>query len=392
LNMDNPAELCSRIEDEYRALLGTVPGVVYTLDEQGCFTYLSDTVETFLGYSNNELVGTHFSVILSPADIPEVSRQYVLPRFSGIPTGSDRAPKLFDERRAYPRRTSELKMRVRSKPQNNSEEQYCRCKVNSSGRYKIDDGNGVQFCGTVGIIFDITSEDASSFDLDSKKKYNTLDLLSQALAHAFSNVFTGIYGNLQLIEMQAGEDNRFSGNIDAIKNSVEKAVTLIKQLSKTISDAGKDSRCLYNLIEEVGGEILSGSSLQFECTHHERVWEIEPDPDYIRHILRSLFFYLRYNTTMSGVLKIRISNIEEKLGKLPRFDCEYLKVAIELPASWNNGSHEYPMSGCNEVLEKITTMALSYSLLKKVGAAMEVLGFSGNASVTLYIPAMRYSE
>jgi hypothetical protein len=86
-----------------------------------------------------------------------------------------------------------------------------------------------------------------------------------------------------------------------------------------------------------------------------------------------------------------VSNVEEQLGKLPRYDCKYLKIAIELPPSWNNGPEGYTMAGCNEVLEKITTMALSYSLLKKVGAAMEVLGFSENASVTLYLPALEQS-
>ena len=83
----------------YECLLGTLPGLVYTLDQRGVFTSISTTVESTFGFSGAELIGCHFGALLHPEDVQSISRDFILPRFAGVPTGNDRSPKLFDERR-----------------------------------------------------------------------------------------------------------------------------------------------------------------------------------------------------------------------------------------------------------------------------------------------------
>jgi hypothetical protein len=74
---------------------------------------------------------------------------------------------------------------------------------------------------------------------------------------------------------------------------------------------------------------------------------------------------------------------------LPRFDCKYLKVHILLPLNGLSGCQSCSQSyeGCNETLQKISTLALSYTLLKKTGAVLETDN-SEVPCITLYIPAM----
>lgn len=379
------------MEGHYQTLLSTVPGVVYALDDTGRFTYLSDVLESILGYSHRELIGAHFSTVLFSEDVAEVSRRTVLPRFSGIATGSDRAPKLFDERRASPRKTSDLRVRLRARSmRNNGEEQILLCKVNAAGKYKKGSDGGTVFCGTVGIIFDVTPEECASIISNNKKRYSVVDLLSQALSHAFGNVFTGIYGNLQLIEMHLNGKEEVVANINAIKNSVEKAVGLIKQMRQTISEVSKEKRDLITLAQEVVEEVFTESKLECRFTTDSSLWDIEPDFDYIRHILRSVFYYIHHNVDGPGIIYINISNDHSEAdGTLPRYDCKYLKVEILLPSNGLNRFHSAQaiMEGCNEALHKISTMALSYSLLKKIGAAIRV-GNQENPSVILFIPAV----
>ncbi|NLL13878.1 MAG: PAS domain S-box protein [Fibrobacter sp.] len=377
------------MDDHCQTLLATVPGIVYVLDKEGKFTFISEVMQSILGYSQNDLLGTHFSTIIHPEDVNIVSRKHVLPRFAGIPTGSEKAPKLFDERRSNARKTSELRLRLRARSmQNDGSDQILLCKVNAAGRYKSRNEGNMEFDGTIGIIYDITLDQYAPATVNIHKRYNVLDLLSQALSHAFSNVFTGIYGNLQLIEMHLEGKEEVVSNIDAIKNSVEKALVLINKMKKTISHVTENENNLSALIQQVADEVFSESKLEYKLIAESNLRNMEPDPDYIRHILRSVFYHIHNNIGDPGRLIINLSNLQDN-HNLPRFDCRYLKVHIMLPlcglSGYQSSSPSY--EGCNDTLQKISTMALSYTLLKKTGAVLETDN-SLTPSITLYIPAI----
>jgi PAS domain S-box-containing protein len=99
----------SASEERYRTLVTTIPDIVCRIDTEGRFTFLNDAVRS-LGYGPRELIGLPFTEIVFPADVENVSRRLVLPRFAGQRTGDEGAPKLFDERRTGSRQT--LRMEV----------------------------------------------------------------------------------------------------------------------------------------------------------------------------------------------------------------------------------------------------------------------------------------
>jgi PAS domain S-box-containing protein len=53
-------------EKKHRTLVETIRDIVYTIDLEGRFTYISPMVEIVIGFSSNELIGEHFIEILSP--------------------------------------------------------------------------------------------------------------------------------------------------------------------------------------------------------------------------------------------------------------------------------------------------------------------------------------
>ncbi|MFO8013764.1 MAG: PAS domain S-box protein, partial [Phycisphaerae bacterium] len=138
--------------DSYEALLATIPDVVYELDPEGRFTFVSPAVRHF-GYTPDELIGERFSYLVHPEDFQVVSRLHVLPRYEGVHTGEEAAPKLFDERRSGDRGTQNLEVRLLAKDGG----PVRHCEVHASGMWEAGNSGGKRrFTGTVGIIRDVT--------------------------------------------------------------------------------------------------------------------------------------------------------------------------------------------------------------------------------------------
>ncbi|MES2879976.1 MAG: EAL domain-containing protein [Pseudomonadota bacterium] len=151
-------------EERYRSLVTTVPDIVYRIDPEGRFTFLNDAVRN-LGYTPEELIGAHFSILMKPSDVVMASRQNALPRYAGTKTGMAGSPRLFDERRSGVRRTAGLEVHLLPSAGKKSSQDlalpvgeiFLTVEVSSSGLYSTPHGKErAVFLGTVGIIRDIT--------------------------------------------------------------------------------------------------------------------------------------------------------------------------------------------------------------------------------------------
>lgn len=141
--------------DIYRAILQTLPDIVYEIDERGYFIYINDAVEK-LGYKREELIGKHFSIIVHPEDMEFSQRTTVLERMKGAKTGDDGAPRLFDERRSGKRLTRKLNLRLVHADEKNSKP--IEGEIVSIGIYNFKESKDKVFLGTLGIIRDVSEK------------------------------------------------------------------------------------------------------------------------------------------------------------------------------------------------------------------------------------------
>ncbi len=63
-------------EERYRFLVENSPDVVFSIDAEGKFTYLSETIERMTGRTPDELIGGHFSRIVDDASMPIASERW----------------------------------------------------------------------------------------------------------------------------------------------------------------------------------------------------------------------------------------------------------------------------------------------------------------------------
>lgn len=129
-------------EKLYRYLVDSSPDIIYTLDQEGRFTFVNDRVKQLLGYGSQELVGRHYSVLVHDDDI-------------------ERARYVFNERRVGERASRNVELRLKSLSGEDQERTFdntlMTISFNSMGMYSL--GKEIvnrKFFGTYGVARDIT--------------------------------------------------------------------------------------------------------------------------------------------------------------------------------------------------------------------------------------------
>lgn len=69
------------IEERYRHIVESATDIIYTADYKGRFTFINDVTEKITGYSNEDLIGKHFTEVVSDEYMEEV-RSFYAKQFS----------------------------------------------------------------------------------------------------------------------------------------------------------------------------------------------------------------------------------------------------------------------------------------------------------------------
>lgn len=170
----------------FETLVGLIPDIVYRIDQDGIFRYVSDSIFK-LGYEPEELIGKHYSTIIHPDYLVQVQRTIVLPKSSGTAMGPDSAPKLFDERRTGRRITRNLKVKLIPGKRAGDTEKFPMGEVICTGQYDIK-SEGKNFQGTIGIIRDISDIISAQRALEMTERFYRTML--NGSSDIFSMLFT----------------------------------------------------------------------------------------------------------------------------------------------------------------------------------------------------------
>jgi PAS domain S-box-containing protein len=237
--MEKQVRKAALLQEKLDRIMEINSGIIYVLDAQGRFTFVNKAVKAILHYEPEELIGRHFSLIMSRAEFERVGRDCVLPRYQGKVTGEEDAPKLFDERRSGMRRTRGIEVELLTKEKRDV--RVLRGDVTgmmgSEGYY----GEGaVQpvFLGSQGIIFDVTKFrelEQERKELEQKfydvQKYNAIGRLAGGAAHHFNNKLGAILGYAELIRQKGGSDGPETVRyLDFIISSTKQCAKLTNQL------------------------------------------------------------------------------------------------------------------------------------------------------------------
>jgi PAS domain S-box-containing protein len=261
-----------QLQEYLDRIFGISSAIIYILDANGHFIFVNRAVEEILNFSTEEMIGKHFSFILPPEEYERVSREVVLPRIAGLVTGTELAPKLFDERRRGARRTRNMEVRLMTRRSGDFrimagdvtgivdvEGAYC---IPEGGEAPQSRDNREVFLGSQGVIFDITKYKRTELErLELQKrlfqiqKMDAIGKLSGRVAHDLNNKLGSIIGTVEVIKQCMGTaagDMRLPVYLDTILAASKHAAELSGKLSN-FSRRGESSFEELDFHRVIGG-------------------------------------------------------------------------------------------------------------------------------------------
>jgi diguanylate cyclase (GGDEF)-like protein/PAS domain S-box-containing protein len=150
----------------YRYLIDSSPDIIYTVDQQGCFTFVNDQIKS-LGFSKEELIGQHFSFLVHEEDM-------------------DRAKFVFNERRKDSRTKHNIELRLKCRSTatrfRHFESHFATIVLKSRGLYANSTDETETFLGTYGVARDISDRKRIEEAITHQAHHDALtDLPNRAL-------------------------------------------------------------------------------------------------------------------------------------------------------------------------------------------------------------------
>ncbi len=359
----------------YRYLVENSPDLIYTLDEQGRFTFVNDAFERLLGYRREEVIGRHYSEIVLPQDVEKS-------RF------------VFNERRTGHRAAAGLELRLRRGPAPLEPPDFP-VEVKAQGIYdRESDRQDKTFLGTYGVARDLRERKALEHHLQQVEKMEAVGRLAGGIAHDFNNFLAAVMGNIALAKMQAKPAEEIHSRLQQMEKATLRARDLTHQLM-TFAQGGlpiKRAGRLGELIQEAATFVLRGSKSRCRFAFPEDLWSGEFDSGQITQVVQNLVINADQAMPEGGQVSVRGENVTVAEGyPLPLKPGRYVRITVE------DQGCGIPPENLTKIFDPFFTtkkngmgfgLATSYSIIQNHGGYLTVESEVGEGTrIFFFLPA-----
>lgn len=369
------------MEERYKDLVQNSPDIIYTLDEKGNFTFISDAVERLLGYKTSNLVGRHFSAIVHEEDL-------------------DKSTWFFKERRTDERTHAGIELRLKRKNRlNRAREGFVTAELKSTGIYTRPSGeNDKKYIGSYGVARDVSNRKRLETQLQHFQKMKTIATLAGGIAHDFNNLMMGIQGNISLTLLEMEKDHPSVPRVKNIESFVQSANELTKQLLG-FARVGKYevkpidiNDLIYRTIQMFG---RTKKEINISTKLHKNIWATEVDPGQIEQVLLNLFVNAWQAMPGGGSIAVETDNVELDHSEVKAFSAKpgkFVKISVaDTGVGMDKTTREriFDPFFTTKDMGRGTGLGLAsaYGIIKNHGGSIDVHSkeFEG-ATFTIYLP------
>ena len=197
------AEEASReSEQRFRCLSENSPEIIYTLSNDGSFSYVNPAWEQILGHTEEEVLGKYFIDFARAKD----TEKYIN-RFRRIRNNKSTITNIIGT----------------LIHKNGSHRIF-----NLSGAPNLDSSGKVT--GMVGLLKDITEEQKLQSQLIQAQKMDALGTLAGGVAHDFNNILLAIMGYSELAIMDVSDRKMVTNDLQEVRKACQRAKGLVQQI------------------------------------------------------------------------------------------------------------------------------------------------------------------
>jgi PAS domain S-box-containing protein len=282
----------------------------------------------------------------------------------------------------------------------------------SDGVYReiLDNGapfyRGGDFAGYFGSCIDVTDQRATEAQLRQAQKMEALGKLTGGVAHDFNNLLQVIGGNLEMLAVEIGDDDRLNRRLETALQAVWRGSKLASQLLAfarrqpllpKVVNLGRLIRNADDMLRRALGE-----AIEIETVIASGLWNTMVDPVQVETALLNLAINARDAMSGAGKLTIEADNAFLDDNYAARHaevaPGQYVMIAIT-----DTGSGIAP-----EIIERVfdpffttkpegegTGLGLSmvHGFVKQSGGHIKIYSQAGDGtSVRIYLPRTRQSE
>lgn len=280
-------------QERHTRLIQTLTDVLYELDAEGKFLFVSPTVMPLLGYAPEELTGLPYTTIVPPNQL-------------------DRARHRFNDRRSGARASRRTQMELIGKPRPDSAPLRVRADVSARGLYDARR----RYQGTLGLIRDLSRDKTQEEAIrDLEQRVRDADRILVA-AERLSAVTADLQAPLGAILAQSQQllgtirETRLDHQLEALTHQAAEAVRHGHELAAALQDSAIEGATINDLCRDVLARIeppLAQHSL-VECVWAGNLPPFKgPREDTLRLLELLLLLACRYLATTRSPHSLRIA-------------------------------------------------------------------------------------
>jgi PAS domain S-box-containing protein len=303
-------------EKRYQYLVNASPDIIYTLNHEGKFTFISGAVESLLGYKREQLVGKHYASIVFEEDI-------------------EKAQNVFNERRTGVRAATGVELRLKCSENHNTPNSFLTVELKAMGVYDRDVGQeDKKFMGSYGVARDVTDRKRLEAQLLQAQKMEAVGTLAGGIAHDFNNLLMGIEGRTSLMFLDIDSNHPHFPHVKGVQDMVERGANLTKQLLG-FARGGKyevrptDLNKLIEKCSEMFGR--TKKEVAIHGKYQKNIWTVEVDRTQIEQVLLNLYVNAWQAMPSGGDLYVQAENVRLDKSEVGPFGAKpgnYVKVSV----------------------------------------------------------------